>query len=288
MPLIPETSANYSYELVVVDAPLPRYGGSIELAEPSNDDGDYKLKLAYRKYTTKRKIEGNPINMIFMHGNGMNKGMYHTYIDKLYAENPQLNVCIALDSVNHGDSAVQNKGKLGHMYDWQDGGKDICKVVTIDESKTFLNRNSINIICGHSMSGFKAIVACLREPNLFDSCILLNPVAYTDEEHQEVFGFVMNSWVSGDKITSEFDIGDDGNWLEQVTTYFKTKSFFKRFDPDILHNLIYDEYNGIYDPSKNYNYVSLKSSRDQQSLTYACCAQGVSKAFPRPYLIIRI
>lgn len=277
MPLIPETSDNYNYEIVIVDAPLPRYGGSIELEEPSDDDTDYQLKLAYRKYTTKRKIKGKVINMVFMHGNGMNKGMYHTYIDKLYADNPQLNVCIALDAVNHGDSAVQNKGKLGHIYNWQDGAKDICKVVTVDESKTFLNRNSINMVCGHSMSGFVAAIACLREPNLFDSCMMINPVAHTDDEHKEIFGYVLHGWLKGDLITSEFDI-DDGNWLDQVTTFFKTKSFFKRFDSDILHNLIYDEYNGIYDPKKNYNHVSLKSSRDQQSVVYACRAQTISSA----------
>lgn len=277
MPLIPETSDNYRYELVVVDAPSPRYLGSVQLDEPSTDDSDYQLKLVYRKYVTKRKLKGNVINMVFMHGNGMNKGMYHTYIDKLYADNPQLNVCIALDAVNHGDSAVQNRGKLGYIYNWQDGGKDICKIVTVDESIIFLNRNSINIICGHSMSGFKTIIACLREPNVFDSCILLNPVAYTDVEHNEVFGYILHDWITGKAITSEFDIGDD-NWLQYITRFFQTKSFFKRFDRNILHNLIFDEYNGIYDPHKNYNYVCLKSSRDQQTVAYACCSQSIANA----------
>jgi pimeloyl-ACP methyl ester carboxylesterase len=261
---------------VTTEASYPRSPGSIILEKPSNNDEDYRLKICYRRYQA-AKIVDNPINLVFLHGVGMNKGLWHYYIDLLYQNYPRLNVCIAVDSVNHGDSAQINIGKLGHFYNWQDGSRDLCKIVKNEAA--FLKQNAINIVIGHSMGGAMSLIASLLEPNLFNAVVLVNPVSWTNEMFRMALVMGMNKWLTTSQMKTDFSIKTD-DWLQEITDYFKTESLFKHFDKTILNNMLNDEYNGIYDPKKNYNEVKLKSTKYHQLCSYASSFESLMTAMP--------
>lgn len=276
MPLVPETSDYYTHEVVTTEASYPRYPGSVVLEKPSKNDECYRLKICYRRYQA-AKVVDNPINMVFLHGVGMNKGLWHYYIDLLYQKYPRLSVCIAADTANHGDSAQANAGKLGHFYHWHDGSRDICKIVK--NEKSFLKPNAVNIIVGHSMGGAISLIASLFEPNLFDAVVLVNPVSWTSETFKMIVGMGMSKWLTNSQMITDFTIKTD-DWLQEVNDYFKAESFFKYFDETILNNMIYDEYNGIYDPKRAYNEVKLKTTKYHQLCSYASSFESVMTAMP--------
>lgn len=79
----PSCSDLYESKLITVPAAFPRYPGSVILSQPSNNPEDYRLDVCYRKYKTKSYVSDQPkINIVFLHGNGMNKGIWHYHIDK--------------------------------------------------------------------------------------------------------------------------------------------------------------------------------------------------------------
>ncbi len=95
------------------------------------------------------------INLIFVHGTGMCKEVWNYHIDKLFRGNDKkdrkwiLGTAVAIDAVNHGDSYLLNKNKVGWCYNWLDGGKDISRVV----KKLNLKGRTLSI--GHSMGGYQ-------------------------------------------------------------------------------------------------------------------------------------
>jgi len=94
--------------------------------------------------------------------------------------------------VTHGQSAAVNKNKLGYVYGWNDGSRDVIDIVKNQESKDFFSQNAINILVGHSLGRFQVLYTCFLEPELFDSCITLNPVCYMDNETAELHLFAFN------------------------------------------------------------------------------------------------
>ncbi|KAK6198646.1 Alpha/Beta hydrolase protein [Scheffersomyces amazonensis] len=279
MPLNPESSPYYTYSVKVSEASWPRFTGSVVLPTPSSDSNDYKLSIAYRRYETTQSSKkiGNkrPINLVFMHGNGMNKGLWHYHIDKIYSHyqdslnDSYINVVLALDNANENDSAYINSNKLGPVYHWIDGTKDIIAVIKNNEARTFSQQNTINIIIGHSMGGFQSLMASIIEPNLFHAAILINPVLYQTEEYMAACQILYNKWIKHRRVVSQFKFdGPNKNWKKDVEQWFKTKSFFKNFHPQVLSNMIDDATPPRYDPNQAYDEINLKHPATQEYLTY--------------------
>lgn len=248
----PSSSDLYESSLITVPASFPRYPGAVIIPQTSNKPEDYRLQICYRKYKTKSQISDVPkVNIVFLHGNGMNKGIWHYHVDKLFnhfkrneKSNYQINSVLAIDTANHGDSAAINKDKLGHVYGWYDGSKDVIDIVKKHESEDFFSKNTINLLVGHSMGGFQALYTCYLEPELFDCCIPINPVCYMDDETAELHLFAFNTWYQSGKIKSHFDIPAGSNWKDVIENHYKKESFFKKFDPTVVANMIEDELNG--------------------------------------------
>jgi pimeloyl-ACP methyl ester carboxylesterase len=240
------------------------------------NDEDYQLNICYRRYQT-TKVVDDPINMVFLHGVGMNKGVWHYYIDLLYKKYSRLNACIAVDAVNHGDSAQANVGKLGYFSHWIDGSRDVCQCLKNEES--FMKQNAVNIIVGHSMGGAVSLVTSLLEPNLFNSVVVVNPVSWTGDSFRKGLGNSIKRWLTTSQIKTDFTIQTD-DWLQEITDYLKAESLFKYFDDTILNNLICDEYDGIYDPQKRYNVVNLKTKKLNQICSYASTFDSLDTAMP--------
>lgn len=273
--MIPERSPYYTYETKTIFACGERDLGTLAASETTGEP----LKLAYRKYSKTAETCSNAIqlNLVFSHGNGMNKGVWHTHIDQLYVwlselstinSLVQLNTVIAIDVFNHGDSAELNEGRLGDNYDWRDSARDVIKVVTQDESPVFLNKDkTMNILVGHSLGGFIAMyTAYLGGPQLFDSCIAINPVAYSANSLEE--GIERFRYWRDNFIKTEFTINDPENWYHEVETYFKKKSFHIRANDVVLKNMLEDDIPKTVRERKQNSHVALKSTLDAQMACY--------------------
>ncbi|RCK66719.1 Peroxisomal membrane protein LPX1 [Candida viswanathii] len=277
MPLTPASSPFYEHTLKIKDASSPRAPGAVVLPEPSHLREDYQLKVAYRKYVTTRVIPHNAkrINFLFLHGNGMNKGIWHSQIDKLFATYelsfPELHIdtVIAPDHVNMGDSAYVNRGKLGHVTDWNDLAKDYIMLTKVHERESFLHPNAFNVVVAHSMGGFAAIHMTAFEPNLFQSSVLLSPVCETIPDNQETFYYTYRDWYQRGFVKFYFDnIPEDANWYHDIYEHYAKRSFYRKFDPVVLRNMLEDEIPEYYDRKRHYPTVELKHDGFEDYINY--------------------
>lgn len=275
MPLTPATSSYYQHTVKVVDAANPRAPGSVVLNRPSSLIEDYQLKVAYRKYVTTKTIPhgAKRMNFIFLHGNGMNKGLWHYHIDQLYTmysliPDMYIDTVIAGDHVNMGDSAYANKDKLGHVCDWNDLVKDYIMITKIYEKQAFLHPDAFNVIVGHSMGGFLTIQITAQEPHLFQCSVLMNPVCASNPEADDSFVNAQRNWFDRGFVKYNYDIPEGKNWYEEVYKHFTEKSFYKMFDPIVLRNMVEDEIPDEYDRSKYYQSIQLKHDGNQDYVSY--------------------
>lgn len=232
---------SYSYEKKITLAHPFRATGSTLLHEEQSS-----LKIVYDKYKTRSPYPNSSnqlrYNLIFIHGTGFNKSIWKYHINKLYqlSQSQQvpwfLDSVISLDMVGHGDSSLENQGKIGPIFRWDDGGKDVVNVVKYELNSTgdFKNDfNSRNIVIGHSMGGYCALYASFLEPSLFDSVIPIEPVAYGAPGGLEKFTKIFKK--ISKLLIDTFDSKEDVNF------FFKEFSFFKNMQSQVSDDFINGE-----------------------------------------------
>jgi len=287
----PNRSELYTYEVKAAVATFPRQKGAVLLEKPLDSVAENTLKICYRRYqgiSNPLNLSKTKLNLVFFHGTGMNKGLWHYHIDKLFeffnsgqenGTNLHLNVVCAFDAVNHGESAELNREKLGYVCDWRDSSKDVVKVLVDDESATFVDaENTISIMIGHSMGGFVTLYSAYLAPTLFDSCIVVNPVAHVSPFEYAERDKEFKDWYEANYMKDEFDIPDERNWYSEIENFLRKDSFFKKFHPDVLANMTQDELPKAVreSPNKTYNKIKLNTTVASQIHTY----WGMSKSVP--------
>lgn len=277
--MTPERHDLYKCSLKVSNADTARVPGSVILDQPSNGASQYCLKVCYRKYTGIKNGEHAKlafVNLVFLHGNGMNKGIWHYHITKLYEKfnlgrsRPVIDTVIAVDSVNHGHSAEINKGKLGNVYNWNDGAKDVIKLLKEDEYECFERPNTMNIIIGHSMGGNQATRVSYIEPNLIDSTILINPVFVLGPEYVESLKIALEIAMKKGIMVNTLTIPRGQDWRKYTFEFYRTRSFWKKFNEKVLNYMFEDD---ISDNLKNsapdkVDKVAFNTSAFQQLAAY--------------------
>lgn len=254
----------YTLEKKTTDAAFPRAPGSTIL---SND----RLKIVYNKYLTARgaiskdKIK---VNLIFAHGTGMNKSIWNYHIKKLFEHSQSastwvLNSVLSIDAIGHGDSSLLNEGKIGWVYKWEDGSKDIIQVIKHEQQTTneFVNNASTkNILIGHSLGGFMAVVAGFYEPSMFDAVIPVEGVLFMDPKTDGRFLGIFSklSSILIDRFESE----------EEYNDYFTKFSIYKAFHPEVLKDFMEDEKATYVDPETKETKFMTKASTTNQMTTY--------------------
>lgn len=226
-----------------LDAVFPRAPGSTTL--PTD-----RLKVVYDKYkTTKTYPPGTTtINLVFMHGSGMNKLVWSFHAEELYRRSEKslwkLDAVISVDAVGHADAAMLNKEKLGWGFDWADGSKDLVRILhhEIDANGDFIPTSyNRNIVVGHLMGGFIAMYAGFLEPLLFDSIITVEPVIYFKPMFAEIFAHRV---MKMDKLLKE-EFGP----RSAVEHFYRKGSFYKFLDDRVLTPFMNDdvyEDNGVW------------------------------------------
>jgi hypothetical protein len=228
---------SFTLEKRSADAYFPRSPGSVLLT-------GQKLGLVYNKYKSK-KLFGKDVvrtNLVFAHGTGMNKSMWHYHIKKLYEISEKsggkwnLDAVISIDAVGHGDSAVLNKEKLGWICKWEEHGKDLIAVLQHEQATSGDFQNNLvsrNIAIGHSYGGYQVILAAHHDFNYFDSIISIEPVIHGATENFERFQKLFGK-------LSAFLL-DDFDTQEEFDRYFKKMSSFKSWDPRVRDDVLKDE-----------------------------------------------
>lgn len=275
----------FTVEKKIADAAFPRASGSTIL---STD----RLKIVYNKYLTtqgaisKDKIK---INLVFAHGTGMNKMIWNYHITKLFelaqsSSTYVLNSVLAIDAVQHGDSALINEGKIGWVFMWDEGGKDIVEVVKHEQQTTneFVNNaDTKNILIGHSLGGFMSVMAAFYEPSMFDAVIPIEGVLYTDDNSSIRFMKVFSKL--GQLLIDKFDSEEEYN------DYFTKFSIYKNFDKRVLKDFMEDERGTWVDPETKETKFITKASTPNQMTTYY--SAGLSVPFGMglyPYIIVPV
>lgn len=102
------TSTNYARRLHIIPATHPRTAGTT--TEPG-----VRLDLAVHEYWFPKSIYAK-YTLVMTHGTSFNKDFWNLIID-LLLQSPEISAglkrILAIDAVNHGDSAVCNRGRLG-------------------------------------------------------------------------------------------------------------------------------------------------------------------------------
>ncbi|KAH3674194.1 hypothetical protein WICMUC_003436 [Wickerhamomyces mucosus] len=238
----------------VIDADSPRF--TLHSAFPTGAT----LRVVfdhYRLNSDRRNFRRKQINLFFMSGTGMTKSIWRYYVKSLfkYSESIgddldwQLCNCVAVDLVNHGDSAVENQGKLGWEVDWREGSHDLIQIVKS------LRFEGDNVAIGHSMGGFQVLYAAVVAPLMFKFLIVIEPVTHRYKTEAATFKKLLPSLSNA--IRSEFK--DEREFMK----FFKKQSFYKDFNEEIFIDLINSERIINKDGS-----ITTKTSKEQQLLCY--------------------
>lgn len=231
------------------------------------------LKIVYNKYKTRSPLPNSTnqlrYNFIFCHGTGFNKSIWKYHISKLYQLSQSLQVpwfldsVIAIDMVGHGDSSLENQGKLGTIFRWDDGAKDVIAIIKHEIATTGDFQNNLesrNLIIGHSMGGFNSLYATFLEPSLFDAVIPIEAVIYGAPGGLEKFSKTFSK--ISKLLIDTFDSKDDINF------FFKEFSFFKNMQDQVSDDFINDEVYEIKDKESGEIKYKLKCNTPHQMAAY--------------------
>ncbi|CAI4036391.1 hypothetical protein SMKI_15G2340 [Saccharomyces mikatae IFO 1815] len=207
-----------------------------------------RLELVYDVYcNAERQLHphtATSLNLVFLHGGGMSRVVWEYYLPRLVAADPEGNYVIEkivlIDQVNHGDSAVRNRGKLGTDFNWIDGARDVIKIASY-ELGSDNEQPALNVAIGHSMGGFQALACDVLSPNLFDLLILIEPVVIS----RQVVGSGRKRAPPGSSHISEnlynslrLKTCDRFANESEYIHYMKNDSFFTKAHASILQNII--------------------------------------------------
>lgn len=245
----------------VTKAFYPRSEGRCTIRDNS------ELRIVYNVYETLVEITNRNqiiVNIVFLHGTGMNKSIWEWYMnyfqEMVEKVDWQLGKMIAIDQVNHGDSAVLNERELGPIFNWLDGSKDVIKICQ-NEICPF-NENTVNIIIGHSMGGHQALGCTVLAPGLFHQAIVLEPVIkmLNISNEQNVTKINVNYYKALKKMTkAEF------NSESEYRDFMRNRSFWRKSDQKILEDFCQAEMLPIFGGG-----VRTKTSQQQHLITYLC------------------
>ncbi|ODQ81068.1 hypothetical protein BABINDRAFT_6910 [Babjeviella inositovora NRRL Y-12698] len=254
----------YTYEVCSTGAHHPRKAGSTIL--PTD-----RLVVAYARYLPREELKNDGkviLNLMFTHGTGMNKSVWRHHIDRLYqlSCSPSVNLpwklgkVLAMDAVNHCDSAVLNKRKLGHKFFWGDFGKDALAIMKHEGLRNSESQRTIGV--GHSLGGHAILCAGAFEPIMFDSIFAVDPVIYDSHSFERDN---VEVWDLHNKIHRriEKNLLDQFANEEECFRWFQKEAFYNKFQPEVLDYFMRDEV--IYNSDGT---VSCKTTAKQQVVVY--------------------
>ncbi|CCD25355.1 triglyceride lipase NDAI_0F00360 [Naumovozyma dairenensis CBS 421] len=250
------------------------------------NQGIDQLQIVYDLYTyiniNTNISSTNKINMIFLHGSGMNRSIWEYHISKMidYLKTPtinwSINKIILMDQVTHGDSGLLNKEKLGVEFNWNDGAKDACLVAQTEFYPLTNNNNDqemryFNVVVGHSMGGFQALACGALYPYLFNLIITVEPVVVQRNPFNSNDMTIMPESFYNSLISKMDDCFDTELGYNE---FMQKKSFYTKVHPIILKRLI--EFEKIWSLRDGSEKLSTKMNKFQNILCYLTLNPGAN------------
>ncbi|KAL1792312.1 hypothetical protein ACET3X_008819 [Alternaria dauci] len=157
----------YSRRFMIIPATHPRALHTVH-------SPDSRLDLALFDYHVFDADE-SALTLVLTHGTSFNKDLWHLIIDFLITSQELhglIRRVVAIDAVNHGDSALLNKEKLGKAAFWPDNAYDILTTIqTLGLSQPLVG-------IGHSFGGGIMAHAALLSRSSFTATILVDPILF--------------------------------------------------------------------------------------------------------------
>lgn len=206
------------------------------------------------------------VNLVFLHGSGMNRSIWEYYVDRLHLDNEKFvwGKILTLDMVNHGDSGVLNRHNLGVNFNWIDGARDASMIAmkefNVIDGNINGSTNQINIVIGHSMGGFQAITCNILYPNLFQLVIVMEPVVISHDMPKEPLQHTRIPQTFFKLLLSK--MRDTFPNKSEYIKYMQTESFYKDAHPTILERLI------DFEKLVEGDHIRTKMDKRQNSLCY--------------------
>ncbi|GAW09363.1 Alpha/beta hydrolase family-domain-containing protein [Lentinula edodes] len=245
-----------------------------------------RLWLCLNRYVKKdldkvpRKTKG--LTLIFAHALGTNKETWEPLIMRL-VKSPagrDIEEIWTWESVDTGDSALLNLGKLNQLSDWYDGARDMIHFllhympsrIMSDELPVHLPRVSAAefedrghqgfserqiIGIGHSYGGNVCARACFSYPQCFSALVMVDPgiVKLNDPTLRPTLRYMAQG---------AYARRDSWNSREEALSLHKKSAFFGAWHPDALNLFIEC---GLYTPSGS-DAVHLKTHPVLEALAY--------------------
>ncbi|VDC01693.1 unnamed protein product [Peniophora sp. CBMAI 1063] len=210
---------------------------------------------------------GSGVALICLHANGTHKELFEPLLSRLFALRDDVDEVWALDTVQHGDSALLNEDNdsLGILYSWMDGSRDVlcflqhylpsepCTQLPIllervptelseqRVTKGFTRRRIMGV--GQSFGGCLLTLAAREAPSLFDALVLIDPLILPRELDDTVVSFLRaflavavgrrNDWANRGDALKAFKASPLGAWPKEVLNLYIQYGLAERSDGSV-------------------------------------------------------
>ncbi|KAJ2909925.1 hypothetical protein GGI21_001385 [Coemansia aciculifera] len=183
-------------------------------------------KIVANIYSATEAIGGSQmtkLTLLLAHANGFHKELWEPTLERVFAhqsERWQIDQAVALDSYNHGDSAVLNRSLIDNedYSPWTENARDILAVLAQLDTPP---QNIVGI--GHSWGASSLLLAELMQPSSFAALIITDPVLYTGNG-QNASALAMNTL----RRRYQWDS------MQEARHYFTSHPFFSSWDQRII------------------------------------------------------
>ncbi|KAI9025542.1 Alpha/Beta hydrolase protein [Hyaloraphidium curvatum] len=217
-----------------------------------------------------RAASGDPkpaANLLFCHATGIPKLAYLPVLRRLLtmAGPDRLNVVVAIDARNAGDSALNNPVFPDEPFDWRIAARDNLAVIRHLGLHPAVSGRPL-VASGHSHGGGTLLMASLMEPGIISAYVGIEPISSSPEtveraaeaRRKGIQGLGPDLAVGARRRKANFDS------KAAALASFKSKPFFAAWDPESL--LCYVE-DGFHAPSGSSG-VTLKTPPINESNTF--------------------
>ncbi|KAH7389974.1 Alpha/Beta hydrolase protein [Pyrenochaeta sp. MPI-SDFR-AT-0127] len=190
--------------------------------------------------------------LLFTHGTSFNKSLWELVIRTLLNNSsiaPYIKRVLAVDAINHGDSALANKGKLSKdKAHWPDISRDILQVL-----KHFGVEAPV-IGIGHSFGGGALAHASIMAPSAFWATIFVEPIIFLMKgQTQGIADMTLkrrDRWESYEEAKAAFDKSRGmADWVPQQRQKYIDEAIYQTRTGDA-------------------NFWTLKTTKEQEAATY--------------------
>ncbi|KAF8909130.1 Alpha/Beta hydrolase protein [Mucidula mucida] len=250
------------------------------------------LWICLNRYVRRRR-DREGVTLFLAHANGFNKETWEPMIRSLLARRHNISEIWVWEAVQHGDSALLNKGKLNSMFHWHEAVRDLLHFLVhylpseiTDELPIYVPRIPCRqyqarycqgfksrklVMVGHSFGGGVSTLAAIYHPALFSSLILVDPVIL----------YPKPPYATRDGNSNTLAVGALGRrWVwrskDEARSQLLQSPFFQRWHPDVL--TAYIEH-GMYETADGN--IALKMSPVHETVLFSDTWTGGEEAWVR-------